>query len=121
MTDERKTAKPRSKKKMPDEEASAKFAVVNAALARIPFDGFTDKVLQDSASDAGVDRQLLLRLFPDGPRSLVEAYSEMADRDMAARIANATADTRVHVPSSVEFGIRFAEQKRFQGTELCLG
>lgn len=90
MTDERKTAKPRSKKKMPDEEASAKFAVVNAALARIPFDGFTDKVLQDSASDAGVDRQLLLRLFPDGPRSLVEAYSEMADRDMAARLSGMT-------------------------------
>ena len=75
---------------MPDEEASAKFAVVNAALARIPFDGFTDKVLQDSASDAGVDRQLLLRLFPDGPRSLVEAYSEMADRDMAARLSGMT-------------------------------
>jgi ubiquinone biosynthesis protein COQ9 len=71
------------------DDASLKAAVVDAALAQVPFDGFTDKVLSAAAAKADVDAGDVARLFPDGPLSLVEAYSEGVDRDMEARLAKA--------------------------------
>lgn len=86
-----KPAKPRPRRKAanPRDEATLKAAVVEAALPHIPFDGFTDKVLSDAAAEAGVDARDIPRLFPDGPLSLVEAFSDTADRDMEDRLAKA--------------------------------
>jgi ubiquinone biosynthesis protein COQ9 len=77
------------KKSTGDDDAALKAAVVDAALAQIPFDGFTDTVLNDAAAKAGVDSRAIPRLFPDGPLSLVEAMSEASDRDMETRLAKA--------------------------------
>ena len=66
-----------------------KPAVAEAALAHIPFDGFTDKTLAAAAADAGVDKKLLLRLFPGGPIDLVETLSSLFDREMETRLARA--------------------------------
>lgn len=63
--------------------------IVEAALLRAPQDGFSDTVLKDAAREAGVAADDIPRLFPDGPLSLVEAYSDLADSEMSARLENA--------------------------------
>jgi len=62
-------------------------AVLAAALRHAPFDGFTDKLLEKAGREAGADASALAKLFPDGAMSLVEAFSESADRDMEKTLA----------------------------------
>ncbi len=71
------------------DDATLKGAVLAAALAHVPFDGFTDKVLHDAGAEAGVDRITLARLFPKGPLSLVETFSQSSDAEMERRLAKA--------------------------------
>jgi len=71
-------------KKKPD-DAKLKAAVLDAALKHAPFDGFTDKTLALAAKEAGVDA--LTRLFPEGPSSLVELFSDTADAAMEKSLA----------------------------------
>ncbi len=87
MTAARKPRAPR--KKAAPCENDLKSAVLEAALAHIPFDGFTQKTLEQAGSAAGADAKTLLRLFPKGPLSLVETYSEVADAAMQRRLAKA--------------------------------
>jgi ubiquinone biosynthesis protein COQ9 len=74
----------RKKKK---DDATQRAAILAAALKHVVFDGFTDKVLVGAAKEAGTDKDALARLFPDGPLSLVEAFSDSADAEMMARLA----------------------------------
>jgi len=67
--------------------ADSKHAILAAALVHVPFDGFTDSVLARAADEAGVSRQELRRLFPDGPPSLVRTFSEWADAEMVRELA----------------------------------
>jgi ubiquinone biosynthesis protein COQ9 len=64
-----------------------KAAVLAAALKHAPFDGFTDTVLKRAGDEAGADKAVLARLFPEGPLDLVEAFSESADDAMEASLA----------------------------------
>ena len=73
-------------KKKPD-DATLKAAVLDAALKHAPFDGFTDKTLTRAAKEAGVEKDALARLFPQGPLSLVELFSDTADADMEKSLA----------------------------------
>ena len=73
-------------KKKPD-DATLKAAVLDAALKHAPFDGFTDKTLTLAAKDAGVQKDALPRLFPQGPLGLVELFSDTADADMEKSLA----------------------------------
>jgi ubiquinone biosynthesis protein COQ9 len=75
---------PRRKK---TDDAKLKKAVLDAALKHVVFDGFTDKVLAGAAKEAQVDKATMVRLFPDGPLSLVEAFSQSSDAEMEKRIA----------------------------------
>jgi ubiquinone biosynthesis protein COQ9 len=70
-----------SKKKPKD--ADSKAAVLAAALPHIVFDGFSDAVLARAAKESGVAKDALAKAFPDGPLSLVEAFSDDADARMA--------------------------------------
>lgn len=79
----------RKTKAKPKDEAALKQAVLMAALAHAPFDGFTDKVLERAGQEAGADTAALARLFPEGPLGLVDAFSQWADRQMDARLAEA--------------------------------
>jgi ubiquinone biosynthesis protein COQ9 len=72
--------------KQPD-DAARKAEVLKAALAHVPFDGFTDKALSLAAAETGVDKDTLARLFPQGPVSLVEAYSAAADGELETVLA----------------------------------
>ena len=86
--------KPRAPRQKPAartgaDDATLKAAVLEVALAHVPFDGFTDRVLQEAGEDAGADHATLGRLFPKGPLSLVEAFSESADAKMERQLAKA--------------------------------
>jgi len=74
-----------ARKKQSDE--TMKAAVLEAALAHAAADGFTEKLLERAGEAAGVDGTALARLFPDGPLSLVEAFSDAADAAMEKRLA----------------------------------
>jgi ubiquinone biosynthesis protein COQ9 len=74
-------------RKKKTDDVSLKAAVLSAALKHAPFDGFTDKVLERAAKEAGADKAALARLFPEGPLSLVEAFSQSADDAMEAALA----------------------------------
>jgi ubiquinone biosynthesis protein COQ9 len=69
------------------DDPSLKAAVLEAALPHVPFDGFTDKVLAEAAAEAGLDKIVLAHLFPEGPLSLVEAFSDSIDAEMEMRLA----------------------------------
>jgi ubiquinone biosynthesis protein COQ9 len=73
-------------KKKPD-DAALRAAVLDAALKHAPFDGFSDKTLALAAKEAGADKPALARLFPQGPLSLVEAFSDAADSEMEKSLA----------------------------------
>jgi ubiquinone biosynthesis protein COQ9 len=70
-----------------DDDAASR-AVLEAALPHVPFDGFSDKVLRRAGKEAHIGKDRLVRLFPQGPLSLVEAYSVIADADMEAKLAS---------------------------------
>ena len=76
---------PRAKK--PADDAALKAKVLAAALPQAAFDGFTDKTLAAAGKEAGVAKNALARLFPQGPLSLVEAFSYDADAKMAEGLA----------------------------------
>ena len=61
-------------------------AVLAAALPHAAFDGFTAGMLQKAGAEAGVSKADLVRLFEDGPLSLIEFYSTNADAEMERRL-----------------------------------
>ena len=69
------------------DDAALKAAVIEAALPHAAFDGFTDRVLQDAGKAAGLTAAETLRLFPDGPVSLLEAWSDAVDAEMGTMLA----------------------------------
>ncbi|HJR55284.1 MAG TPA: COQ9 family protein [Rhizomicrobium sp.] len=89
--------KPASRKAKPDapeadktenrSDAATRKAVLEAALPHAAFDGFTDRVLEDAGKAAGLAKGELARLFPDGPISLIECYSDAVDAEMRERLA----------------------------------
>lgn len=86
MTGAARPRKP-AKKRTRTASAGTRETVLMAALPHVPFEGFTDKVLKRAGADAGVSQDSLMRFFPKGPLSLVEAFSEWADAEMALQFA----------------------------------
>lgn len=74
-------------RKKKSSDAELRKAVLAAALPHVVFEGFTDKLLGAAAKEAGVDKATMVRLFPDGPIGLVEAFSQSADADMERAVA----------------------------------
>lgn len=68
-----------------DQEAQRR-ALLAAALAHVPFDGWTRKALLAGASDLGIAPELALNTFPGGPSELIEAFSLEADRQMLVEL-----------------------------------
>jgi ubiquinone biosynthesis protein COQ9 len=68
-------------------ENDLKAAVLDAALKRVPDEGFIDRMLTAAGKDAGVGEEMLLHLFPQGPLGLVEFFSEQGDAEMERSLA----------------------------------
>jgi ubiquinone biosynthesis protein COQ9 len=68
-------------------DGALKEAVLKTALKDVAFDGFTDSVLAKAGKEAGADVAALARLFPDGPRSLIEYFSISIDEAMEKKLS----------------------------------
>jgi ubiquinone biosynthesis protein COQ9 len=64
----------------------ARAAILAAALAHAPFDGWTDAVLAQAAREAGYAPETALRVFPGGPAEAIVFWSQAADRAMIAAL-----------------------------------
>jgi ubiquinone biosynthesis protein COQ9 len=61
--------------------------VLMEALCEIPATGVSDVTLAHAAEKAGIGKRALADSFPHGPESLVEAFSDWADRRMEQSVA----------------------------------
>ena len=68
-------------------EDEMKARVLEAALAHVPFDGWSERTLAAAIADAGVPAALARSLFPRGGVDLALAYHALGDAEMAARLA----------------------------------
>jgi ubiquinone biosynthesis protein COQ9 len=64
-----------------------KDAILDAALAHVPFDGWSDATLRAAIVDAGVAPGLARALFPRGAVDLALAFHARGDALMVARLA----------------------------------
>jgi ubiquinone biosynthesis protein COQ9 len=64
-----------------------RWAVIEAVLPDVPFDGWSRGALARAAERAGIDAATLGALFPRGERDAVAAFSRWADRQMLEAIA----------------------------------
>jgi ubiquinone biosynthesis protein COQ9 len=60
--------------------------LLEAALAHVPFDGWSRRSLVAAAADVGIDQGLARRLFPRGGDDLLAHLERWADRQMLAQI-----------------------------------
>lgn len=66
----------------------ARRALLPAALARAPFEGFTPLMLRAAAADSGVDRATLAASFPNGVRDVLDYWSLRLDEAMQDAMAD---------------------------------
>ncbi|MBY0429606.1 MAG: COQ9 family protein, partial [Rhodospirillales bacterium] len=76
-----------------------------AALAHVPFEGWSNKALRLAAADLAWDATMPERLFPGGAADAVEHYSDYADRRMVVELAEHDL-TNLRVPQRIALGIR---------------
>lgn len=68
------------------ETETQRAAILSAALAHVPFDGWSMATLDAAADDAGVDRAAAHALFPRGAVDLALAWHELGDARMVERL-----------------------------------
>lgn len=66
---------------------SVREKILEIALGRAAFDGWTASMLDASARDVGIDRAEVKAAFPRGVRDLLRFWSEQNDRAMLAAMA----------------------------------
>ena len=69
------------------ERSPERDAALEAALAHVPFDGWTLTALRRGLAEVGADPADAGRLFPGGPGDMIAAWFDLADRRMAAALA----------------------------------
>lgn len=70
------------------ERSAERDAAIRAMLAHVPFDGWTMRALRAGLAELGEPPEMAINLFPDGPLGLIEAWSDLVDRDMEKAAAN---------------------------------
>lgn len=66
---------------------SARRSILNRALERAPFEGWTPVMLNRAAADAGVSRPELAAAIPGGVADMFRYWSLLCDEAMAARMS----------------------------------
>ncbi len=74
---------------MSDDTATARDAVLAAALRHVPFDGWSEATLRAAIAASGVDAALAHALFPRGGIDLAVAFHRQGDRRMLEALAAA--------------------------------
>lgn len=91
-----------------------KDAVLDAALAHVPFDGWSEATLRAAITDAGIAHGLARALFPRGAVDLALAYHLRGDAAMVARLAAedlAALRFRDRIARAVRLRLEVAEDK----------
>jgi len=71
---------------MSDSLMDLRDEILLAALPHVPFDGWSARVMQHGARDAGHDEADADRAFPYGAADMIAHYSALADRRMVAEM-----------------------------------
>lgn len=66
------------------ERSAERDAVIRATLPHVPFDGWTMRAVRAGLAEIGEAAEMGPNLFPDGALGLIEAWSDLADREMEA-------------------------------------
>ncbi len=69
----------------PDVQA-ARTRILEAALLRVPFDGWTWATVEAAAADVGFDTPMAWRCFPRGTAQVIEFFVSDADRRMVEEL-----------------------------------
>ncbi len=78
-----------------DSRNELKKKILERALIHVPFEGWSQDLLERAASEIGVDPSYSWRLFPLAPLEAVSYWSHLLDQEM-----------RVNLPSSEGFRVR---------------
>lgn len=89
-----------------DTVRAAKDAVLDAALAHVPFDGWSDITLRAAIAASGVEPGLARALFPRGAVDLALAFHRRGDEAMVSRL-RATDLAAMRYRDRVAAAIRF--------------
>ncbi len=84
-------------------------ALLEAALDHVPWDGWTQSVLEKGAGEAGVRPGLEKLLFPKGAADLIHFYSSELDREMLEALGGADLESM-----KIRERIIFAVQTRLE-------
>ena len=100
---------------MSDERLKLRDELLRAALAHVPFDGWTAAALRRGAEDIGIAKDVAVDAFPGGAADMVEHFSDWSDRRMLESLETmGPPSMRVteRVRTAVEVRLRQAEQYR---------
>lgn len=105
---------------MADDDMKAQ--VLDAALAHVPFDGWSERTLKAAIADAGVPAAVAGSLFPRGGVDLALAYHARGDAEMVARLMAADLTSlrfRDRIPLAVRTRLDLADRELVRrGTTL---
>lgn len=93
---------------------AAREAVIGAALAHVPFDGWSETTLKAALADSGVEPALGAALFPRGALDLALAYHRQGDTRMMEALAATDLDAlriRDRIASAVMTRLDLVEDK----------
>lgn len=97
--------------------------LIRAALPHVPFDGWTWETLEKAAIEAGHSADMAAALFPDGIRDALDAFADLADREMLAALKPLRPEdmrVRDRVQRAVMARFEFLQQYR-EAERLALG
>lgn len=100
---------------MSDDRLKLRDDLLRAALAHVPFDGWTAAALRRGAEDIGIAKDVAVDAFPGGAADMVEHFSDWSDRRMLESLETmGLPSMRVteRVRTAVEVRLRQAEQYR---------
>lgn len=98
------TAKRTAKDRAAD-RAAKRVKLLEALLAHVPFDGWSDEALQAAGRDLGLGEGGARLLFPGGVAEMVGAFSAWADMKMLDELVRHDLDA-MGVTDRVELGVR---------------
>lgn len=91
-----------------------KETLLDAALAHVPFDGWSEATLSAAATDTGMDRATARALFPRGAVDLALAFHARGDQAMVDRLASEDLSPlkfREKIAAAVRFRLEAVEDK----------
>ncbi|MFN5999725.1 MAG: COQ9 family protein [Paracoccaceae bacterium] len=103
-------------------EDQVKATLLDAALAHVPFDGWSEKTLAAACADTGTAQGLARSLFPRGGVDLALAYHARGDAEMTAQLAETDLSAlryRDRIARAVQLRLELADRELVRrGTTL---